>query len=152
MSRYACAAGQAHDAAARRRLHHEAAGRHAAAGVLADRGREPDQRRRDRRRLADVRTDRGDAGAEWGWTRAVKAVAAAAPVAIAKIKSADIAAGRRPVFPEHQIQQQDCDQHRGEHAPGILLAIGEDLRTPTPEQELLHGGDYRPALTSASYC
>jgi hypothetical protein len=81
----------------------------------------------------------------------VKAVAAAAPVAIAKIKSADIAAGRRPVFPEHQIQQQDCDQHRGEHAPGILLAIGEDLRTPTPEQELLHGGDYRPALTSASY-
>jgi hypothetical protein len=36
-------------------------------------------------------------------------------------------------FPEYQIQQQDCDQHRGEHAPRILLAVGHDLPAPGPE-------------------
>ena len=77
-------------------------------------------------------------------------LAAAAPVAIAKIKSAEIAAGRRSLFSEHQIQHQGCNQDGGEHAPAILLAIGDDLRAPAPEEQLLHGGDYRPALTSAS--
>src|SRR2546427_5451595 len=64
----------AHDAAAGRRLHHEAAGRRAAAGALADCGREPDQCRGDRRRLADVCADWGDAGAQWRCTRALTAV------------------------------------------------------------------------------
>jgi hypothetical protein len=58
------------------------------------------------------------------------------PIAIAAIRSAEIAAiataGRS--FPEHQIQQQHCDQHRGEHAPRILLAVGYDWRAPGPEQ------------------
>src|SRR5258708_18297885 len=60
---------QTPNAAARRRLRHEAAGGRAAARALADRGREPDQRRGDRRRLADVRADRNDAGAERGFNR-----------------------------------------------------------------------------------
>ena len=37
------------------------------------------------------------------------------------------------------VQQQDRDQHRGKHPPGILLAVGYDLRAPGPKQKLLHG-------------
>ena len=68
-------------------------------------------------------------------------IPATATVAIANVKSADIAAvAAGSLFSEHQIQhQQGCDQSGGEHAPRILLAIGDDLRTPAPGQQLLHG-------------
>src|SRR5258708_33363563 len=73
---------QAPNAAARRRLRHEAAGGRAAARALADRGRKSDQRRGDRRRLADVRADRNDAGAErrWQWALSAASIAGAAAI------------------------------------------------------------------------
>ena len=66
------------------------------------------------------------------------------PAAIApttKIQSIQI----RPVtrrgraFSEQQAQQQHSNQYASENAPRILQAVGDDLRTPGPQQQLLHG-------------
>src|ERR1700682_5443390 len=56
------------------------------------------------------------------------------------------AAGRS--IPEHEIEEQDYSQHDREHPPRVLLAVGDDLRTPSAEQQLLHG--VRPSIRITS--
>jgi hypothetical protein len=51
-----------------------------------------------------------------------------AAVSIAEIPATDAGIASRPALPKHQIQHESSDQQGGEHAPRILLAIGEDSR------------------------
>ena len=75
----------------------------------------------------------------------MSAVSIPAAIAVAETKSAEIATGRRSACSEHQVQQQHCNQHGGEHPPGILPAVGYDLRAPGPKQQALA---WRLLLTS----
>jgi hypothetical protein len=77
-------------------------------------------------------------------------IPAAAAIAVsAKIKSAEIdavPAGAR-LLPEQQIQEPECSQRDREHAPGMLLAVDDDLRTSGAEQQFLHDVCRRSAVT-----
>ena len=51
------------------------------------------------------------------------------------LRNADVAArAARPPVAQHHIQQQDENQHRGEHLPWMPFDIGEERRTPGQQQ------------------
>ena len=54
-------------------------------------------------------------------------------VATAKIASSRPISATGRSLPKHQVDEQDGNQHRGEHAPRILLGIRDDLRAPGSE-------------------
>ena len=59
-----------------------------------------------------------------------------------------VPAGAR-LLPEQQVQEQECSRRDREHAPGMLLAVDDDLdlRTPGAEQQFLHDVCRRSAVT-----
>src|ERR1700737_2162605 len=59
---------------------------------------------------------------------------------------------RSPPLPDdcflNMKSRKDYSQHDREHPPRILLAVGDDLRTPSAEQQLLHGAGPSIRITS----